>query len=167
MAKMLSLADLVDALDIQAEEASSFYNRNTGEIYVVTDEEIRGAEEDIPLEEYPEWQREMIVHARELLANEDSFIPLPDKFEIHEWSMMDRFARGIETPEICDQLCSSLRGKGAYRNFKDTIQRFGLSDRWYSYRSARLEQIAREWCKENGVEFEAGKHHSADRSCRG
>jgi hypothetical protein len=52
-----------------------------------------GLEEDqeIDLAEYPEWQRESIVKAREILDSED-WIALPSKFDIHEYAIMEEFA---------------------------------------------------------------------------
>ncbi|MEH7302773.1 UPF0158 family protein [Neobacillus drentensis] len=52
-----------------------------------------------------------------------------------------------------DCLLRAIKGKGAFRRFKDNIIDLGLEDQWYSYRSKCYKEIAIEWCRENNIEF--------------
>jgi hypothetical protein len=67
---------------------------DTGEIVTVTDEDRHLVEdEDLDEAELPEWQRESLPKVREVLASGD-FVSLPNKFEIHEWAIMEHFSSG-------------------------------------------------------------------------
>jgi len=50
-------------------------------------------------------------------------------------------------------LYSSLKGKGAFRRFKDTANELGILEDWYKYRDEAIKELAIEWCKENNLEF--------------
>jgi len=67
MNKPVKLSDIIDASEIMTDESSSYLNMKTGEVVMITDEEMRAAGEDEPLEEYPEWQCELIETAKKVL----------------------------------------------------------------------------------------------------
>ena len=154
MAIRVKLHDVIDGLESQSDESSSFLNRETGEVVLITDEELRAAEEDDPIEDFPEWQQDMVRIAREIIAETGDYIPLPTKFDINEYGIMERFRLSLDDPEISDVLYGSIKGSGAFRRFKDAIHEYGVADDWHSYRNDALKEIAIEWCQENDIEFE-------------
>ena len=79
----VKLLDLIEGMDFQSDEQSSFLNLTTGEIVSITDEELRAAENDEPLEDFPEWQHDAIHIAKDIVETEH-YLPLPDRFEINE-----------------------------------------------------------------------------------
>jgi len=151
--RKVKLSDIIGGMELQFDEMTYFLNRQTGEVVGIQNEEFRAAEEDEPLENYPEWQRESIVIAGEILST-DKYIPLPTKFEINEYAMMEEFCFSLEDERLSNILADSIRGRGAFRRFKDNIYRYGLQDEWYRFRDRAYKQIAIEWCRENGVDFE-------------
>ena len=90
--------------------------------------------------------------AREVIASED-FIPLPGKFEIHDWSIMERFARSLSDGAANDELQAALHGRGAFRRFKDAVHRRRIADEWYRFRDAALEEIAIVFLEAHGIAF--------------
>jgi hypothetical protein len=148
----VKLKDIVDEISFIPEEASSYLNAKTGEVITVTDEELRAAENEEPLEDFPEWQHDAIRIAGEILETDD-YLPLPTKFDIHEYSIMERFCRSVEDDDICEDLCNAIRGRGAFRYFKDKIHEYGIADDWYKYRDDALREIAIVWCEENGISY--------------
>src|SRR4029078_4333768 len=89
MSAVIAVKDIVEALDMTGDEVMHYLNPDTGEIRTVTSEEeilLENDEEDLL-----EWQQEMIASVREVLES-DRWLPLPDRFEINEWSTMERFA---------------------------------------------------------------------------
>ena len=152
MATPVKLKDIVDELSFIPDEASSYLNTKTGEVVSVTHEELRAAENEEPLENFPEWQRDIIRIASEILET-DHYLPLPTKFDIHEYSIMERFCLSIEDDDICDDLCHAIRGRGAFRRFKDRIHEYGIADAWYKYLDDALRDIAVAWCKEHGIPY--------------
>ena len=90
--------------------------------------------------------------AREVAASGD-FIPLPGKFEIHEWSIMERFARSLTDAAVSDEVQAAVHGGGAFRRFKDAVHRLGIADEWYRFRDAALEEIAIEFLEAHGIAY--------------
>ena len=66
----VKLNDVMEALDEAAEECAHYLDRNTGEIVMISNEEMEAAEEDELISEYPDWQREPILKAREVLKSD-------------------------------------------------------------------------------------------------
>ena len=154
MAIRVKLTDVIDGLESQSDESSSFLNRQTGEVVLISDEEMQAAEEDDPIEDFPEWQQGLVRIAREIVAETGDYIPLPTKFDINEYNIMERFCLSLDDPETSDVMYGLIKGSGAFRRFKDAIYEYGISDDWHNYRNNALREIAIEWCQENGIEFD-------------
>jgi hypothetical protein len=148
----VKLSDLIEGMDFQSDERSSFLNLTTGEVVSITDEELRAAENDEPLEDFPEWQHDAICIAGEIIET-DHYLPLPDRFEINEYRMMERFCFSVDDENMRDDLCDAIRGRGAFRRFKDRIQVYGMAEDWYRYRDTALREMARAWCEAHGIAY--------------
>ena len=152
MTVQVKLQDILDGMDFQSDEQSSFLNLTTGEVVSITDEELRAAENDEPLEDFPEWQHAAIRIAGEIVAT-DHYLPLPDRFEINAYRMMERFCLSVDDDDLRDDLCDAIRGRGAFRRFKDRVQAYGIAEAWYRYRDAALREIAVAWCEAHGIPY--------------
>ena len=150
MAVQVKLKDIIEGLEFLTDEGTSYLNTTTGEVVYVTTEDLRTAEEDEPLEDFPAWQHEAIRIAREILETDDS-LPLPTTFDMHEYRIMERFCLSVDDEDIRDDLCNAIRGRGAFRYFKDRIHAYGIAEEWYQYRDAALREIAVAWCEEYNV----------------
>lgn len=157
MATRVKLDEIIDGLESQSDESRSFLNKKTGEIVLITDEELNAAEENEPIEDFPDWQQDPVRIAKEIIAETGDYISLPTKFDIDEYRVMERFCLSMDDPEMSDLLYSLIKGSGAFRRFKDAIYRYGIEDEWHSYRNNALKEIAIEWCREHGIEFYADK----------
>lgn len=142
---------------MQFEEASSFLDTETGHVEVVTHYLLGLAEDgdgdDGEEPHLPAWQKHEWEIAKAIANSPERFEPLPDKFDIHEWSIMEEFARSVGTDRIRDELERAIHGKGAFRYFKDTLHRHRIQQDWYDFRAAALRQIAIDWCEGNQIEW--------------
>ncbi len=100
----------------------------------------------------PEWQKEMLPKVKEALESED-FVALPDKFEIHEYSIIERFCRSMEDDDLREKLLNSIRGRGAFHRFKEIIHREGIQDAWYNYRNNALKRIAADFLEAEKIAY--------------
>lgn len=148
----VKLQDVVDALEESADFAMHFLDKRTGEIVLVNDEEWEAADNDEPLSAFPEWQREIILKAREIQKS-DHFIELPDKVEIDEYEIMETFAREYKDQRTSAELLRSIKGKGAFRRFKDTISDLGLWPQWNEFRAKEFEAIAADWLDSEEIPY--------------
>ncbi|MCU7815378.1 MAG: UPF0158 family protein [Candidatus Thiodiazotropha sp. (ex Lucinoma kastoroae)] len=141
------------SLQAVADDMTAYINKKTGELFTVGDEEaglIEDGDEDDSF--VPDWQKEILPKVREVLESGD-FVPLPDKFEIHEYSIIERFCFSIENDDLQEELLNAIGGRGAFRYFKDTIYRRGIQDDWYSYRNEALKKIAADFLEMEGIAF--------------
>jgi hypothetical protein len=153
-AKRVKLTEIIEGMDFQSDEQSAFLNLTTGEVVSVTDEELRAAENDASLEDFPTWQHDAIRMAGEIVET-DHFLPLPDKFEINEYRIMERFCSSVDGEDMRDNLWNAIRGRGAFRYFKDKIHEYGIAEEWYRYRDAALREIAVAWCEAHDIPYTA------------
>jgi len=120
----------------------------------ISDEEMQAAEDDEPIEDFPDWQQDLVRVAKEIVDETGNYIDLPTKFDIDEYSIMEKFCLSLNDSEMSDTLYSSIKGSGAFRRFKDAVHEYDIADDWYKYRNDALKEIAIEWCQENNIEFE-------------
>lgn len=151
MGVVVSLRDVVDKMDAQFDEWSACIHRRTGELTMLTEEEIRAAEDDEE-EGGLDADPEVAAKAREVLDSDD-WIELPSKFDIHEYEIMERFCLGLEPEELRDEFLNAIRGRGAFRYFKDRLHHHGIQDAWYRFRDQALEQIAADFLDEHGIAY--------------
>ena len=153
----VKLNEIIDGLESQSDESASFLNIKTGEVVLMTDYAMRAAEDDEPLEDVPDWERELVAIAREIIAETGQYIQLPTKYDIDEYSIMENFCMSLEKQEIGDILYDLISGSGAFRRFKDAVYKYGVEDEWYKYRDNAIKEIAIDWCRQNNIEFDIDK----------
>jgi hypothetical protein len=116
---------------------AAYINKKTGELFTVSEEETRIIEEGNEDDEFtPEWQKEILPRVREVIESDD-FVVLPDKFEIHEYSIMEQFCFSLPDKGLQDELLRVIRGRGAFRRFNDAIYCREIHDDWYRFRNQR------------------------------
>lgn len=84
---------------------------------------------------------------------EKYLIPLPTHKEIDDYGTMRDFIEECTDGEEQEWLREAIRGSGAFRRFRNTLERFGLTDKWLSYQRETHEAIALDWCDYYGVEY--------------
>ncbi|USK33087.1 UPF0158 family protein [Bacillus sp. F19] len=153
MSIQVKLKDIVEEMEIQFEESRSLLNIKTGEIVLVTSDDLRAVEDEKPVDHLPEWQQEIIMVANDVVENFENYIELPTKYEVNEYEIMEDYCLTVSDRRKQDSLLRAIKGKGAFRRFKDKVIDFGIEDQWYSYRDERFKQIATEWCQNNNVNY--------------
>jgi hypothetical protein len=150
----VKLDDIIEGLQFQSDESSSFLDKRTGKVVSVSDEEMQAAEDDKPIEDFPDWEQDTVKIAKEIVAETGDYIELPSKFDVHEYSIMEKFCLSLDDPEMYENFCDLITGSGAFRRFKDAIHKYDIADDWYKYRDNALREIAIEWCRENNIDFD-------------
>jgi Uncharacterised protein family (UPF0158) len=145
----VSLKEILEGMEFQSDEVTAYLHRPTSRVLSVSDEALQAAEEgagaEAGVEEFE------LADARGILEARDDYLPLPDRFEINEYRMMERFAAGVADQAVRAELGDALRGRSAFRRFKDAVRRFGLAEEWYRYRDRGYEDVARAWCEAHGL----------------
>ena len=125
----VKLDTIIDGLECVSDDTQVFYNTETGETVLWMDYGDNDIDED------------------EL--EDEKYIALPDRFEINEYHMMEAFAYDRD-----ERLVDAIKGRGAFRRFKDTAAEIGLIDDWYEFRDNCYKSRAEDWCAGHGLEWE-------------
>ena len=151
----VKLQDVIEALQLTDDSISYFLDRRNGEIEIMTEDVWSAADKDELISTYPEWQRDSILKAREIQST-DHFVELPGKFDIDSYDMMEQFCHEYPNGQISQKLSAVIKGKGAFRRFRDMISDLGIQDEWNRFEYQQFEDIAVEWLEDEGIPFTRG-----------
>ena len=148
----MKVSQIVDALEMLSDRHTSYLDKDSGEVHHISDEVLRLVEEEESPESLPGWQREEYEIAKKICES-DQFPMLPSKFDVNEWQMMEDFGLSLRNEAAREEVLSAIRGRGAFRNFKDAIRRRRVEDDWRKFRAGALLQIAIDWLESEGVSY--------------
>lgn len=149
----VKLSDVIEALDSTMDEHAFYLDKCSGEIVLVTDDDIATAENEELMLESPDWQQESIAKARKVLDDSENLLPLPDKFEINEYRIMEEFCLALDDRQLSGELLRRIKGSGAFRRFRNAIHELNIEQAWYDFKRRALEQIAIQWLEENRIAY--------------
>ncbi|GIN74520.1 hypothetical protein J14TS2_49950 [Bacillus sp. J14TS2] len=136
----IKLEDVLEAIESASDEFEYYCNTESGEIIMYGDSMLTGIDQSDFLEE--------------LEADDDNkYIELPSKFEINDYHIMETFIWSLPEGEVRDELEDAIRGRGAFRRFKDKIYYFALEEQWFSYRDSEYKRMAVRWCEDHNIEY--------------
>jgi hypothetical protein len=169
----VSFSDLEDAFLDSSYQHQYWLDKRTGEVLFVDEEISRSLELGEDLSNAPEWRRDFIEQARRVLRafgelpgqeEDDSeidlgrYVRVPKRESRDAYEDMAEFAETVNNPHLRDLLDVALRGKGAFRRFKDVLLDYPAErERWFEFEEQCRREAIEEWAREKGVEvgFEA------------
>lgn len=137
----VSLKDVAGQMDGFPDEWALYIDRKTGEIVPIPDETSGLRDEEEAQEDI----------AR--VEGSEDFVALPGKYEIHEYAIMERFCRSRDDERTSESLLRAIRGKGAFRYFKDKIWELGIREEWFAYKERAIAEIAADFLEAEGIAF--------------
>jgi hypothetical protein len=153
METVVKLKEIIEEMDLCPEESTSYWSKKAGKVVLISDEMMEAAEEGTPLEDYPDWMREPITIAGDILKHEADYVALPSPEEIDEYRMMERFCSVQKDPRMAGTLLQDIKGRGAFGRFKNRVQELGLERAWDKFKDEVLKKIAIKWCRENHLKY--------------
>lgn len=154
----VKLEHIIEGMEMQSEENRSYLNLKTGEIIYVSREALLIAEDEEEYEHLPEWQQDEVKIAFDIVETFNIYVSLPSSYDINEYNLMEAFSFSLSDYRKRDILLDSIHGKGAFRRFKDNVNRLGISNQWYDYRNKRYREIAIEFCESRNIDYIDGAH---------
>jgi len=150
----VKLDDLINEIEFQMVETDTYINTRTGEVITLSKEEMRAAEDEEPLEKYPDWQRENIEQAIKIIEDEDEvYLYFTLRNEYHEYEIIEEFIGTLNEAEVREELFGAIQGRGAFRRFKDGISEHDLEKQWYEFKEKKIKELVIEWCKVMDLEM--------------
>ena len=157
--KPVNLKELTDAFQGISDDDTyrSFVDKRDGQIYSFEARHLAIAGfylDGDDYEVYPAEQSE-IDKAREFTDRYDRefVIDFPDEYEMRDYDIMEEYAESQPDARIANQLLYAIRGKGAFRKFREAVTRFGFLDDWYAFKDSAMIERARRWCIRNGIDY--------------
>jgi hypothetical protein len=151
----VKISAIIDSISSIAHNTSCYLDRERGELFLVSKEQLCAAEKDEQEEDHPEWQKDQIKLARKILTDDkqEKYIAIPAKFVIHEYSTMENFCISLDDEKISKPLCRAIFGGGAFNRFNNYIHKYGIADDWYKYRYNSMKRIIIDWCESNNIDY--------------
>ena len=155
----IELDDLAYALENSSWEINHYLDLETGQIIMVVTDTYRQLE-DIYEEAYdseseealdpaevlaqrdlPEWEKQDLLETYRIQANSSRYLAIPQAASYEGYNDMEAFIFTVEDSSLQDRLWQAIRGRGAFRRFKDTLARYPRErNRWYEFKDELMEQ---------------------------
>ena len=148
----VNLSEIIEGIDFGAEELHYYYNVKTGIVVSVSDEEFKGAKNEEYIKSVPDWKKEIIDIAREIMETKD-YIELPSENDVDDYKIMGSFSESIEDVTVKNQLSKSIEAGGTFSKFRDCISQHDIVDEWYEYKDGAIKNMAISWCEKNNIEY--------------
>jgi hypothetical protein len=134
----ISLDDLSDALMWVSAAAwginSAYICRSSGRIYWASQE--HEVEEELP----------------EDIEDASLYLAVPHKHDLNLGRNLVFDFVEEQLPDAADQVAGIFRRRGAYRRFKDLLDRRGKLEQWYAYEEDATRRALLDWADAEGIE---------------
>lgn len=135
----IPLKQVIQAIEEANEVFTSFWDTKTGKTVYLADPLMTGETDD--------------ALSAEMENEPERFLRFPTKYEIRQYRIMEDFIDQIPPGKAQEELAYAIRGKGAFRRFKQSVRFHGLEQRWYDYLAQAFREVAIRWCAEEGLEY--------------
>lgn len=116
---------------------------------------MRAAEDEDPLENYPDWQRENIEQAIKIIDDEDEvYLDFTLRNDYHEYEIVEEFIGTLSEAEVRKELFGAIQGRGAFRRFKDGIREHDVDKQWFEFKEKKVKELVIKWCEQKDLEIE-------------
>jgi hypothetical protein len=134
----IDLSELELAFDNSSWEAEYYLDRETGDIILIGSmiTDITGITQQI-----------------EDVSNRERYLQVPHADSREEHSNMERFAASVQDTALRQRLDVALKGKGAFRRFKDALLDYPSErERWFRFQADRVQQRILDWLDSEDIE---------------
>lgn len=160
---------LEDVFEAGSYMIAYYLDLETGAVVLVT-EEARLFSEELPdtaktaaqilaaaqqMPAIPDAQYEDVIMAAlvERDTEESRYLLIPEQRSYEGYRDMEAFASTVEDPELAGKLEAAIDGKGAFRQFKDTLYDYPEErERWFEFQRARKSERMVAWLEDEEID---------------
>ena len=135
----IKLQQVIQAIEEADDVFTSFLDTKTGKTVYLADPLMTGETDE--------------TLAAEMEDTPERFLRFPTKYEIHQYRIMEDFIDQLSPGKAQEELSYAIRGKSAFRRFKQSVRFHGLEQRWYDYLAKAYRELVIRWCAEEGLEY--------------
>lgn len=129
----VSLSQIMEAIEMSNDVTLHVYRQSDGQILLL----------------FEELDSDLI----EMVIDDDDYIPLPSKYEMNEYHVMEKYIEQLADQNIKNILRDAICGKGAFRRFKNLIHHYHIQNDWYQFLTNEYRKVALRWCQKYNVSF--------------
>jgi hypothetical protein len=151
----LKLSAIIEAMECETDELPAYFNRKTGTIEIAHTEVLSAIDDGDDPQDVIEMHgvsENDIELGKQIIAG-SPWLPLPSKFDIHDYKIMQDFAYSRDNPDLNRTLTNAVRGNGAFSRFRSAVQQAGVLDDWYAFKKSSYRDHAQDRCEVEGLEF--------------
>ena len=135
----IKLQQVIQAIEEADDVFTSFLDTKTGKTVYLADPLMTGETDE--------------TLAAEMEDTPERFLRFPTKYEIHQYRIMEDFIDQLSPGKAQEELAYAIRGKSAFRRFKQSVRFHGLEQHWYDYLAKAYRELVIRWCAEEGLEY--------------
>ena len=168
----VDLGDLAAAFENGFPDLRYYFNLETGEVAVVSDEtrgeldeiydELAGGEDvgdaalaaAIGQRDVPDWRREALLEAGRVERGYGTrYVAVPREETYEAYRDMEDFIATVAGEHLRERLSDAIDGRGAFGRFKRVLSAHeDERERWFAFRDERLRERILAWLEDEGVE---------------
>ena len=130
--------DVVDSLQMISQGDRYYYDSHIDELVYLSVGEFR-----IESRDGLEQEIEEDVAGR--------FVGLPTYYDFNPYTFMELYISDLTDGDLSDRLSRAIRGRGAFRRFKNELERCYSLEEWYAFETQCYKELVLEWCQENKI----------------
>jgi hypothetical protein len=156
-------------------EISVYLDLDTGEVINVTEDirfELDAIYEELPEDQTEEehaaafaaalerrdpqdWMNDVLKEADAVERGDGTrYLRLPDRDSREGYGVMEAFIETVARPQLQELLWSAIRGRGAFRRFKDVlIDDPAENERWFAFKATRMRERVLEWLADERIQL--------------
>lgn len=146
MKTFIKLSELVEKLKSQKIGFSGYYNKETGRIILIDEYSDKNHQNKNNISVYAKQL------SKEICQNPDKYVTLPDKLDIDEYRIMEKFCNVIDETKG-NILRKILKKKPSVKKFGIMTEEIELGDDWKEFLDSEFFRISEKWCKDNKIEY--------------
>lgn len=158
----IKLDEVINYIESYTDESSYYIDKKIGEVIAIQNyyfnkaEEILDSGNESDFSGCHDWEvREIMMTLSILSDNEKRYVWLPEKSLIlNDYEIMQDFCRHVSDPKISIYLLDAIRGKGAFGRFRSGVERFELTEDWYTHLNKAYRDTAIELCEKLGLSYD-------------
>jgi hypothetical protein len=147
----VDMRELASAFDY-SEGIIFYFDLDTGAVLYITDDTLF-ALEDTSLDD-DDWQQEAVSEARQIQDGLGTcYLEVPQVDSFTGYNDMVEFIAAVEDDHLHELLEVAVRGKGAFRRFKDVLYGYPETrQQWFQFKDEQMQRRVVRWLAAHDIE---------------
>ncbi len=145
----------VEQVSVEARAEMEDIYAEIGDLGEMDEVEIETAlKHELDQRNMPDWMKQDRLQADRIEAGYNArYISIPHLESYEGYDDMEEFVATVQDSHLRNQLANAIRGKGAFRRFKDVLAgNFHERERWFAFQDDQVRRRIVDWLNSEGIE---------------